>query len=257
MMMEGKVLFLEAKNLGEAWTLTMWHTLHDGRPYYITSGSRANQHRMVMDCCFLHVSYPETRPLWVPAKEGQVPVCDEQMAQTYFEKYVYCFDPPEPNEHYRYNEYLSPQAEAIIKLYKEQGYGTAHCTMRVGNPHAVSDYFQAYQDETSRPTTPCLVSIDTRIIAINGIPKLVFYIMYRSWDLFGGFPTNNAGFQMLKEYMAAAIGVECGATYMMCKDLHLYEEDIPAAAGYTGQDTASLLQGLAWHRKLLNEKHTS
>ena len=96
--------------------------------------------------------------------------------------------------------------------------------MRVGHPTCFLSYLRKYESEIERPTTPCLLGIDTRII--DG--KLVFYVMYRSWDLLSGYPTNMGGFQLLKEYMADMIDVGYGPTYAFCKDLHLYEADLGA-----------------------------
>ena len=42
---------------------------------------------------------------------------------------------------------------------------------------------------------PCLRHIDTRIQ--DG--KLHFYPYFRSWDLWGGFPANLGGIQLMKE----------------------------------------------------------
>ena len=65
---------------------------------------------------------------------------------------------------------------------------------------------------------PCLRHIDTRIQ--DG--KLHFFPYFRSWDLWGGFPANLAAIQVLKEYMAAAIGVEDGEMVVSSKGLHIY-----------------------------------
>jgi thymidylate synthase len=58
---------------------------------------------------------------------------------------------------------------------------------------------------------PCLRSIDTRIQ--DG--SLRFFVYFRSWDLWNGFPANLAAIQNLKEYMAGEMIVES-------KGLHLY-----------------------------------
>jgi thymidylate synthase len=111
---------------------------------------------------------------------------------------------------------------------------------------------QRHMDETKRPTTPCLLGIDTKVIqgkdrepAYPGEPSeyleqffLTFYVMYRSWDLFGGFPENMGGFQLLKERMAAEISamsgkvVKPGPSMVFCKDLHLYGSRVEAAKAW-------------------------
>ena len=66
---------------------------------------------------------------------------------------------------------------------------------------------------------PCLRGIDTRIRE----NRLDFYVYFRSWDLWAGFPSNLAAIQLLKEYMASEIGVEDGEMVAMSKGMHLYE----------------------------------
>jgi thymidylate synthase len=66
---------------------------------------------------------------------------------------------------------------------------------------------------------PCLRLIDTRIR--DG--KLHFIVYFRSWDLWSGFPANLGAIQMLKEYMAAEIGVEDGEIIASSKGLHIYD----------------------------------
>jgi thymidylate synthase len=66
---------------------------------------------------------------------------------------------------------------------------------------------------------PCLRAIDTRIRD----QRLHFFVYFRSWDLWAGFPSNLAAIQLLKEYMASEIGVNDGELIAMSKGLHLYE----------------------------------
>jgi len=48
-------------------------------------------------------------------------------------------------------------------------------------------------------------------------------LYFRSWDLWAGFPSNLAGIQLLKEYMAKEIGVEDGEMIASSKGMHLYD----------------------------------
>lgn len=41
--------------------------------------------------------------------------------------------------------------------------------------------------------------------------------------MWGSFPTNSGGFQLLKEYMAEKIGITDGCAVAFGKGLHLYE----------------------------------
>lgn len=243
---------LNTTNMEEAWVRLMYAAIEQGRPYLVSEGSRAGQHRMTMDVAIATINRPELRPLYPLGKPGQVVPIDEVAIQNYFNDYVYSHTPPKPNEHYNYSDYITPLSQAIMDYYVKFGFGNAHCTIRVGEPNCFKDYFEAYKNETDRKTTPCLLAIDTRIID----NFLCFYIYYRSWDLFSGYPLNNAGFQLLKEHMAGYISTMTGKelfvgpTVTVCKDLHLYEEDIPAASGWTGQDVKMLVDHLKCERSI-------
>jgi thymidylate synthase len=93
-------------------------------------------------------------------------------------------------------------------MYRRDGYGTNQACIEVARPEDI---------ELEDP--PCLRLVDTRIR--DG--KLHFYVYFRSWDLWGGLPTNLAGLQLVKEYMASELGVEDGTITACSKGLHLYE----------------------------------
>ncbi len=93
-------------------------------------------------------------------------------------------------------------------MYKQDGHNTNQAFMAVGDAESL---------KLTDP--PCLRMIDTRI----RYGKLHFIIYFRSWDLWAGFPSNLAGIQLLKEYMASEIGVEDGEMICMSKGMHLYE----------------------------------
>jgi thymidylate synthase len=100
------------------------------------------------------------------------------------------------------------QMELVIWTYKNKGYRNNQMVLQVGEPNDM-----LLQDP------PCLRHIDTRIQ--NN--KLHFFVYFRSWDLWGGFPANLAAIEMLKQYMAAEIGVESGEIIAASKGLHLYD----------------------------------
>jgi thymidylate synthase len=122
--------------------------------------------------------------------------------------------------------------------------------MRVGDPFCFMDYFEPYDSECKRKTTPCLLGINPKIINIDKQLFMTFHVMYRSWDLFSGYLTNNGGFQLLKEFMCseiserANIDLKPGPTVTSCVDLHLYEEDIVAASTWTNHNIENLLSFL-------------
>jgi len=58
---------------------------------------------------------------------------------------------------------------------------------------------------------------------------LHFYIYFRSWDLWNGFPANLAVISILQEYMALEIGVDPGEFICTSKGLHFYDHALDVA----------------------------
>ena len=111
-----------------------------------------------------------------------------------------------------YNEI--DQVDTVIKTYKTGGHRNNQMCMEIAQPNDIT-----------LKDPPCLRSIDTRIQ--DGM--LHFYIYFRSWDLWGGVPSNLAGISLLQEYMANEIGVECGEFICTSKGLHLYDHALDIA----------------------------
>lgn len=99
------------------------------------------------------------------------------------------------------------QIEWVINQFKNHGHRNNQLVLQVAQP---SDLVLV--------DPPCLRHIDCRIQD----NRLIFFIYFRSWDLWGGLPANLAGIQQLKEYMAAEIGVDDGEMLVQSKGLHLY-----------------------------------
>ena len=112
------------------------------------------------------------------------------------------------------------QVEEVIKIYKTQGYGTNQAIMEIGMP-----------SDIKLVDPPCLRLIDTRV----RYGKLHFFPYFRSWDLWGGFPSNLGGLELVKQYMAEEIGVENGEIIASSKGLHLYDYSWDIAKQRTGK----------------------
>jgi len=250
---------IAATTLPDAWFQTLFRILEEGTVFKIDRGSYAGQKRLEFDWVTIHVKRPDVRPL-LPQIEAHHnipnPVSDDYLDEylPYLmtgelkpgESYTYgqrlCkaeFDVLWTDEHdqekfkdiliqdedawsnkaaiitqvhkepgYIYsNDFLS-QLELMIWTYKNKGHRNNQMVLQVAQPTDM-----LLQDP------PCLRHIDTRIQ--DG--KLHFYPYFRSWDLWGGFPANLGGIQLLKEYCAAEIGVEDGEMIASSKGLHLYD----------------------------------
>ena len=73
---------------------------------------------------------------------------------------------------------------------------------------------------------------------------LHFILYFRSWDLWGGFPSNLGGLQLVKQYMAEEIGVDDGEMVAVSKGLHLYEYSWELAKIRTSKPNPVALLGL-------------
>ncbi len=205
------ITFIEARDLPDAWFQCVYNIFQNGREYTIERGSFKGNKRMEYDFVVIKVSYPETRPLIpdIPPGIGLPPPTDMKYVNEYLDKLCSSASQAE-NEDYTYGMYLEDQIQEVIRIYREDGFATNQACM------AVCDDKSIYLEDP-----PCLRQIDTRIYPDEG--KLHFVVYFRSWDLWAGFPSNLAGIQLLKEYMAEEIGVAPGETIAVSKGMHLYE----------------------------------
>jgi thymidylate synthase len=201
-----KISLIQARDLSEAWFVGLREVLEKGHTYKIDRGSYVGQHRKELEYAVIQIVNPGTRPL-IPDVPAGVPA---PSTMEYVESYLpYLMTAHKAQgEQYTYGQYLERQIAEVIKMYKTYGFNTNQAYMAVGDAQSI---FLA--------DPPCLRGIDTRIHE----GKLNYVLYFRSWDLWAGFPSNLAAIQLLKEYMAAEIGVEDGEILASSKGLHLYE----------------------------------
>jgi thymidylate synthase len=197
---------VEARDLPEAWFLCLRKTLTQGREYTIDRGSNVGHRRKELDFIVLQVRHPGDRPLVPDVPQGVPPPSSMEYVENYLQYLMTSLKAE--NEQYTYGEDLADQIPEVIRIYKEGGHNTNQGFMAVGSKESIK-----------LPDPPCLRGIDTRVM--NG--KLHFIAYFRSWDLWAGFPSNLAGMQLLKEYVASEIGVEDGELMALSKGLHLYD----------------------------------
>ncbi len=199
------------RDISDAWFQLLFKILEEGSVFIIDRGSYTGQKRLECDYVTVKINYPATEPLLpqIPEQYGiPNPVKDD-----YLDEYLpyLMTGGKEPGEDYTYGERLVgevDQIRTIIDTYKEHGPRNNQMVLQVAQPGDI-----LLEDP------PCLRHIDTRIQ--NN--KLHFFIYFRSWDLWGGFPANLAAIEMLKQYMAAEIGVENGIMIAASKGLHIYD----------------------------------
>jgi thymidylate synthase len=201
-----RVTTVEALSLPEAWFLCLRAAMTQGYEYKIDRGSFAGQRRRELDLTVVQVREPGIRPLVPDVPQGVPPPTTMEYVESYLPYLMTSFRAP--NEEYTYGEDLEPQMEEVIRMYRNYGPNTNQAYMAVGSRQSI------YQEDP-----PCLRGIHTRI----RYGRFHFVVYFRSWDLWGGFPSNLAGLQLMKEYMADEVGVPDGELICLSSGLHLYE----------------------------------
>jgi thymidylate synthase len=225
-----KPVYIDAFDLDDAWFQALDKILEKGHVYEITRGSYQGQKRLEFDFVTIRVKKPAHQIIPIIPEGMNIPApTDMDYIQGYL-SYLLTGTKTE-TEDYTYGERLVcpklkieervngktmvremplnvNQIEEVINIYKKQGFGTNQAIMEIGMP-----------SDIKLDDPPCLRLIDTRIK--NG--ALHFILYFRSWDLWGGFPSNLGGLQLVKEYMAGEIGVNDGEIIAVSKGLHLYD----------------------------------
>lgn len=244
-------VFIDAFDLDDAWFQTLSKILDKGHVYTITRGSYEGQRRLEFDFVVVRAKKPAHQIIPIIPEGMSIPApTDREYIQGYLnylmtgvktetEDYTYGERLVEPKVKFKQNiegkEMVKEmplnvnQIEEVIKIYKEQGYGTNQAIMEIGMP-----------SDIKLADPPCLRLIDTRV----RYGKLHFILYFRSWDLWGGFPSNLGGLQLVKQYMAEEIGVADGEIVAVSKGLHLYEYSWELAKLRTGKPNPSSLENL-------------
>jgi len=212
-------IFIEAITLDDAWHQAVFNRFDHGDRYLIHQGSYAGSERIEFDFVVIRIKTPADEPR-LPKIPGQLhipPPVSEEYVVNYFNDYIMGGKKAE-GEDYTYGERLMraekedgtffSQIDGAIERYKTDGFGTNQIILQVGQP-----------SDLLLDDPPCLRHIDTKIRN----ETLHFFPYFRSWDLWGGFPANLAALQLLKEYMAAEIGVNDGEIIAASKGLHIYK----------------------------------
>jgi len=243
------IIHINATTISDAWFQTVYKCIEEGRSFKIEEGSYKGQKRLEFDYITIHIKYPEMEPILpkIPTQYNLPNPVDDNYLVDYIpylmtgevkdgESYTYGQRLNKYSIKRKYVEYLKEkilvkndidiwnnsqiiiegknkeiylnQIELAIWTYKNKGYRNNQLTLQVGHP-----------TDMLLNDPPCLRHIDTRIQD----NKLHFYIYFRSWDLWGGFPANLAGLEYVKQYMASEIGVNNGEMICSSKGLHLYD----------------------------------
>lgn len=187
-------VYIEAQNIPDAWYLLqkkLWEI--DAREYRVEWGSNPGQLRREFDYVTCLIRKPWIRPLCEIFEGRDIPPpATVESIEKYFNEYL--LNPEVPgDEIYTYGTRICYQIESIIENFKEHGYNHAKSCIEIATP-----------DDTLRgKSLPCmrLINICVRFDPVKEVYKMQFFVFFRVWDLWGGFPVNVAGLQLLKEWL--------------------------------------------------------
>lgn len=232
-------------NLDFAWWTALDLVMTKGRKYFIDSGSCEKTYRLTLPM-IIEVHKPGIRPLAPIMPEGSniAPPTTEEKVEAYVASLV--TNEIAEDQHYTYGQDLWWQIEEVINYFKKYGFGNACCHMPVGRPESFFYYNWDvdYNDSivvTDRKTGEVLWTrhiantwnkkprVEVSSQCLRGVDcwvednKLHFWCYFRSNDLYGAWPENHGGLQIMKEMMAERLSVGDGVLITSCKDLHVYE----------------------------------
>lgn len=219
---------ITAFDLQDAWFQAIWKCLDYGRERMVAKGgSFEGQRRKEFDFVTIIIQNPGHRPLApiIPEHLGLPQPSNDEEIERYFTDYL--FSPnKKPDEDYTYGHRLIGIVDQVSRAIELHRIATAETGV---TNQATMEIAMSSDIHLSSP--PCLRIIDTQIIE----GQLWFFVYFRSWDLWAGFPTNLGGLQLLKEFMAKEIGVDDGGMVAMSKGLHLYDHCWEIAKIRTGK----------------------
>jgi thymidylate synthase len=263
-----QALMFTATTLPDAWFQLVYALMSGRAPhsvYKINKGSYVGQKRLEFNYVTVQIDCPGGRPLIPeipPLLNIPPPVESMEYVDDYFANYLMGTELKE-NETYIYGTWLAPGVARVIEQLKGSP-GNNQAAISIGGwapcedwdgggswrgvegaPVQMSVDTDNYIDPGTGERDPaCLRQVDFRLDQ-DGVLHMIVY--FRSWDLWGGFPANLAGLQLVKEYVAQAIGARDGKIIASSKGLHLYDHAIDVAAQRLGmQDVGSMADFAKW-----------
>lgn len=198
-----------ARSIPDAWYQCLYNLWDNCHYYKNQKGSFVGEERFEYDFIRVKINMAYRDP-W----EHMLPVIPSYMnlpapvTIQYLHDYVpyIMSSQKKENEIYTYGERIWPQVPEIIRMLKATP-KTNHAILQVSKRSDI------YLDDP-----PCLRDIRIKIID----DKLVFYVSFRSWDLWAGFPCNLPALAILQCYIADALNIPIGGMDASSNGLHIY-----------------------------------
>ncbi len=223
--------YIEATNIPDAFFQAVYNIFEKGNRYKIQHGSFVGQTRLEYDYITIRIKHPYQEPydLMLPQMPPHLNV-PNPIPNGYTEQYLpyIMTDYVEPGESYSYGSRIYKQIPYWIEVLKKTP-NTNQAVLQVASP-----------DDYKLEHPPCWRAANLKIKHNN----LMFYVQYRSNDLWSAFCANMAATAVLQKYMADEIGVIPGEIIYSCSGLHLYDYCEELARLRKGEElTKILIQG--------------
>ena len=213
-----RVAKIEARDLGEAQFKALREILYHGYEYEIDWGSFKGHKRRELDFFFCEIKHPINRPLIMTVPDGVPAQCSIEYVENDYMRYLVSSNKA-AGEEYTYGESIERQLFTIVEKLKTRGFNSNQTYCTVGTLESVN------MDDPE-----CLRGIDIRV----RYGAVHFYVYFRSWDAWAGFPANLAAIQLLKEWVATELNVLDGKLIVASKGLHLYDYQYEIAKAAVG-----------------------
>lgn len=233
---------MNVMDLDEAWHNALKLCFMYGSEYEVTSGSYEGQMRYGFDNFLCNIRNPGDGPLVPIMPPGGNAPTNKEIVENYFATYLMS-DAKTEKEDYTYGERLvNPRYRRVDRserkdkaVVNKELYGFAMNVNQVEEVikelvHSKGGSNQtcmeiAMPNDVLLNDPPCLRLIDVRMRH----DKLHFFVYFRSWDLYSGFPANLGAIELMKQYMVQELNekgleVENGSLSVHSKGLHIYSQ---------------------------------
>ena len=248
-----KPIHIEAKTIADAWFQLLYNIFDNSYIQTIQKGSfEKEQYRLQYPGVSIFIEYPWMDMIpHMPAGSNIPAPTTMEYVEDYFANYL--MDPNlAENETYRYSSrihYPMPkggsQLERVIDMLKKTPL-TNQAVVEIATPTDLDICIG--KDGKCDPA--CLRILDWKTIPVKTDKKhgeeeqniqyitgpdgtlseltLTLSVYFRSWDLWAGLPSNLAGLELLKQYVAGETGLKNGPMYAYSAGLHIYgyQEDL-------------------------------
>lgn len=217
-----QLLHIEAKTISDLWFQLIYNIFDKSYKQEIQKGSfEGGQFRLQYPGLSCYIEYPwlDMIPVMPPALGIPAPTSMDY-AVDYFTEYLMNPELSE-NETYRYSSRIhtpmpkgGTQLERVISALKASPLSNQHI-IEIGTPTDLDTCIGA----DGKIDPPCLRLLDFKVIPPDILTATAYF---RSWDIWAGLPSNLAGIELLKEYIAAEAGLKNGHMYAYSAGAHIY-----------------------------------